>query len=283
MSAVRDEQVDVLVDLLVGLLPAGPALYPEGELTDEPEQVLVAELIREAALEGVREELPHSLAVTVEEMLRASPIATLTDIHANIYVERPSQKAIVIGSGGSRLREVGTTRASTSRRCLARRCSSTCASRSPRTGSVTPSSSAASASDHPPHNVATIMGSRQRHADERFPGTHDRSEIVHARQLERVILADPWFGTYFGGDASSRCVVRPMALLRGQRRQRAVAVRLDDDGRLETCAPFGLDDLLGLVWRPNWRRISADVAARRLREKRPTSRWPGVHVVADEG
>ena len=108
VSAVRDEQVDVLVDLLVGLLPAGPALYPEGELTDEPEQVLVAELIREAALEGVREELPHSLAVTVEEMVPRSD-RDLTDVHANIYVERPSQKAIVIGSGGSRLREVGTT------------------------------------------------------------------------------------------------------------------------------------------------------------------------------
>jgi GTPase len=108
VSAVRGEQVDLLVDLLVGLLPAGPALYPQGELTDEPEQVLVAEFIREAALEGVREELPHSLAVTVEEMLPRAD-RDLTDVHANIYVERPSQKAIVIGSGGSRLREVGTT------------------------------------------------------------------------------------------------------------------------------------------------------------------------------
>jgi GTP-binding protein Era len=108
VSAVRGEQVDLLVDVLVRLLPAGPPLYPSGELTDEPEQVLVAEFIREAALEGVRQELPHSLAVTVEEMVPREN-RDLIDVHANIYVERPSQKAIVIGSRGARLREVGTT------------------------------------------------------------------------------------------------------------------------------------------------------------------------------
>lgn len=69
VSAVGDKQVGLLADLLVPLLPEGPALYPEGDLTDEPEQVMVAELIREAALEGVRDELPHSIAVVVEEML----------------------------------------------------------------------------------------------------------------------------------------------------------------------------------------------------------------------
>ena len=67
-SAVKGEQVDVVADLLVGHLPPGPPLYPGGELTDEPEAVMVAELIREAALEGVRDELPHSLAVVVDEM-----------------------------------------------------------------------------------------------------------------------------------------------------------------------------------------------------------------------
>jgi GTPase len=108
VSAVRGEQVDLLVDVLVRLLPAGPPLYPSGELTDEPEQVLVAEFIREAALEGVRQELPHSLAVIVEEMVPREN-RDLIDVHANIYVERPSQKAIVIGSRGARLREVGTT------------------------------------------------------------------------------------------------------------------------------------------------------------------------------
>nr|WP_037843326.1 GTPase Era [Streptomyces sp. NRRL F-5126] len=104
-------QVSLLADLLVPLLPESPPLYPEGDLTDEPEQVMVAELIREAALEGVRDELPHSIAVVVEEMLpRPDRPADrpLVDIHANVYIERPSQKGIVIGPKGSRLKEVGT-------------------------------------------------------------------------------------------------------------------------------------------------------------------------------
>ncbi|QMU75591.1 GTPase Era [Streptacidiphilus sp. PB12-B1b] len=111
VSAVADQQVELLADLLVPLLPQGPQLYPEGDLTDEPEQIMVAELIREAALEGVRDELPHSLAVVVEEMLprEGRPEGKpLLDIHANVYIERQSQKAIVIGSKGSRLKHVGT-------------------------------------------------------------------------------------------------------------------------------------------------------------------------------
>ena len=101
----------LLEDLLVGLLPEGPQLYPDGDLTDAPEEILVAELIREAALEGVRDELPHSIAVVVEEMaLREDRPADkpLLDIHANLYVERDSQKGIVIGHKGARLRDVGT-------------------------------------------------------------------------------------------------------------------------------------------------------------------------------
>ncbi|MFD0261418.1 GTPase Era [Kitasatospora indigofera] len=112
VSAVADTQVGLLADLLTPLLPAGPALYPDGDLTDEPEQVMVAELIREAALEGVRDELPHSLAVVVEEMIprEGRPAdRPLLDIHANVYIERQSQKAIVIGAKGARLKHVGTT------------------------------------------------------------------------------------------------------------------------------------------------------------------------------
>jgi GTPase len=112
VSAVGDKQVSLLADLLVPLLPEGPALYPEGDLTDEPEAVMVAELIREAALEGVRDELPHSIAVVVEEMLPREgrpENKPLLDVHANIYIERPSQKGIVIGPKGARLKEVGTT------------------------------------------------------------------------------------------------------------------------------------------------------------------------------
>ncbi|WP_042367902.1 GTPase Era [Streptacidiphilus neutrinimicus] len=111
VSAQEGKQVDLLVDLLVPLMPEGPTLYPHGDLTDEPEQIMVAELIREAALEGVRDELPHSLAVVVEEMIprEGRPAdRPLLDIHANVYIERQSQKAIVIGTRGARLKAVGT-------------------------------------------------------------------------------------------------------------------------------------------------------------------------------
>jgi len=108
VSAVAGDQVGLLADLLVARLPEGPALYPDGELTDAPEQVIVAELIREAALEGVRDELPHSIAVTIDEMMPHEGRDNLLDVHAVIHVERSSQKGIVIGKGGARLREVGT-------------------------------------------------------------------------------------------------------------------------------------------------------------------------------
>ncbi|MDB1088225.1 GTPase Era [Streptomyces sp. ACA25] len=111
VSAVKGEQVDLLADLLAPLLPLSPPLYPEGDLTDEPEQVMIAELIREAALEGVRDELPHSIAVVVEEMIPREDRPAdkpLLDIHANLFIERSSQKGIVIGPQGKRLKEVGT-------------------------------------------------------------------------------------------------------------------------------------------------------------------------------
>ena len=108
VSATTGEQVDVLIDVLVAQLPPGPAFYPDGELTDEPEEVLMAELIREAALEGVRDELPHSLAVVIDEVAPREGRDDLIDVHAILYVERDSQKGIVIGKGGARLREVGT-------------------------------------------------------------------------------------------------------------------------------------------------------------------------------
>lgn len=111
VSAKSGDQIGLLADLLVAQMPEGPALYPEGELTDAPEEQIAAELIREAALEGVRDELPHSIAVVVEEMaLRPDrpEDKPLLDIHANLFVERDSQKGIVIGHRGARLREVGT-------------------------------------------------------------------------------------------------------------------------------------------------------------------------------
>ncbi len=113
VSATTGEQVDILVGVLAEQLEPGPAFYPDGELTDEPEETLMAELIREAALEGVRDELPHSLAVVIDEVTpregRTEEQGELIDVHALIYVERDSQKGIVIGRGGERLKRVGTT------------------------------------------------------------------------------------------------------------------------------------------------------------------------------
>jgi GTPase len=110
-SAVRGDQVSEVGSVLSSYLPVSPMLYPDGVLTDEPQIIMIAELVREAALEGVRDEMPHSLAVVVEEMLprEGRPDGSpLLDIRVNVFVERSSQKAIIIGKGGSRLREVGT-------------------------------------------------------------------------------------------------------------------------------------------------------------------------------
>ncbi|WP_062242820.1 GTPase Era [Brevibacterium epidermidis] len=111
VSAVEDFQVDTVDSVLAAHLPKSPPLYPDGDLTDEPEEKMIAELVREAALEGVRDELPHSLAVQVEEMYPRegrSEDNPLWNVHVNLYVERPSQKAIIIGKGGSRLKAIGS-------------------------------------------------------------------------------------------------------------------------------------------------------------------------------
>lgn len=113
VSAISGEQVELLIGVLVDQLKPGPAFYPDGELTDEPEETLMAEFIREAALEGVRDEMPHSLAVVIDEMTtregRTEEQGELIDVHAIIYVERDSQKGIIIGKGGARLKHVGST------------------------------------------------------------------------------------------------------------------------------------------------------------------------------
>jgi GTPase len=108
VSARTGEQLDLLVELLFRHLPEGRPLYPEGHLTDEPEQHLVAELIREQALALVRDELPHSVAVLVDEMGPDPDREDLLVIRATLFVERPSQKPIVLGRRGAVLREIGT-------------------------------------------------------------------------------------------------------------------------------------------------------------------------------
>ncbi len=112
VSALTGDQVGIVTDELIKLLPEGPQLYPDGEVTDEPTEMRIAELIREAVLEGVQDELPHSITVTIEEMgLRPDRPENkpLMDIFASMVVERDSQKGIVIGHRGERLKQVGQT------------------------------------------------------------------------------------------------------------------------------------------------------------------------------
>ncbi len=114
VSAVRGEHIDVLSQLVLDRMPPSPPLYPRDAITDETEETLISELIREAALEELNDELPHSIAVTIEEIHEEAARPESKDqrplmrIHASIHVERDSQKGIVIGKGGSRLRQIGT-------------------------------------------------------------------------------------------------------------------------------------------------------------------------------
>ena len=110
VSSNNGENIEALIEEFTQLLPEGPDLYVDGEVTDEPLEIMIAELIREAALEGVEDELPHSIAVTIEEMSEREDRPAdkpMMDIHANLFVERDSQKGIIIGKGGSRLKNVG--------------------------------------------------------------------------------------------------------------------------------------------------------------------------------
>lgn len=108
VSAVNGTQVDTLIDLLGSRMPLSPPLYPQGQDTDEDDTAMIAELIREAALESLSQELPHSLAVQVEEIIKKpGKRGEIWNIHVNLFVERDSQKAIIIGRKGSRLKEIG--------------------------------------------------------------------------------------------------------------------------------------------------------------------------------
>jgi len=112
VSAATGSNIPLLTDLLIQALPEGPSLYPEDEVTNEPVEITIAEYIREAALAEARDELPHSIAVVVEEIVPREDRPEdkpLTDVRADIYVERDSQKAIVIGKKGARLGAIGST------------------------------------------------------------------------------------------------------------------------------------------------------------------------------
>lgn len=105
VSVSNTEQLDEMSQLLLTLLPESPPLYDVEQTTEESTEDRLSELIREAALEEVREELPHSIAVTIEDQEERDD--GLLEIYANLIVERDSQKGIVIGKGGSRLRTIG--------------------------------------------------------------------------------------------------------------------------------------------------------------------------------
>ncbi|MEZ2188673.1 GTPase Era [Corynebacterium sp. CCM 9204] len=103
VSAQSGEQLDVLVDVLTGVLPEGPKFYPDDHVTDDDRNTRMSELIREAALAGLKDELPHSVAVEIDEVLPNEERPDVLDIHAVLYVERPGQKDIIIGKDGRRL------------------------------------------------------------------------------------------------------------------------------------------------------------------------------------
>jgi GTPase len=107
VSSLTGTQLDILAAELVALLPESPALYPAEAVTEETLEDRVAELVREAALEGVEDELPHSIAVTVDDIDLDDP--ELARVYVNLFVERDSQKGIIIGHRGSRLKEVGSS------------------------------------------------------------------------------------------------------------------------------------------------------------------------------
>ncbi|REA71901.1 GTPase Era [Staphylococcus pseudintermedius] len=105
ISALEGHNVDHFINVLKSYLPEGPQYYPDGQISDHPEQFVVSELIREKILQTTSEEIPHAIGVNVERMTQESE--DRVHIEAVIYVERDSQKGIVIGNGGKKLKEVG--------------------------------------------------------------------------------------------------------------------------------------------------------------------------------
>ena len=106
ISSLTNVQLDVLAKELIALMPESQPLYPSDAVTDEDLESRISELIREAVLEGVEDELPHSIAVTIDDMTERED-RDMLDIYANLFVERDSQKGIIIGHKGERLADVG--------------------------------------------------------------------------------------------------------------------------------------------------------------------------------
>lgn len=106
VSARRGDNVETLLKLLIEAMPEGPKYFPDDMITDQPERVLCAEIIREKALLNLRDEIPHGIGVEMLQIKKVSP--TLTEIHANVYCERASHKSIIIGKQGAMLQKIGS-------------------------------------------------------------------------------------------------------------------------------------------------------------------------------
>jgi GTP-binding protein Era len=108
VSAKKLDQTELLLDLLARTLPESPALYPKDINTDQAQELMFSDLIREAAIAELYEELPHSVMVTIDEMGERVG-GSIFDVVATLHVERDSQKGIIIGPQGSKLKAIGTT------------------------------------------------------------------------------------------------------------------------------------------------------------------------------
>jgi len=108
ISALRAESTDELLNSIRKILPEGPQFFPDDMITDSPERVIAAEIIREKALTFLQEEIPHGIAVEIISM-KKRPKGDLVDVEATVYCERESHKSIVIGKGGAMLKKIGAT------------------------------------------------------------------------------------------------------------------------------------------------------------------------------
>jgi GTPase len=158
VSAETGDNVDRLLDVMVSHLPEGPRLFPTGQVSDQPERQLAAEILREKLIRRGREELPHSIAVTVDDVVPDEEREDLLRIDAVVHVERDSQKGIVIGKGGSNLKAAATEARHELEVLFGAKVYLSTHVRSPRSGSATPSSWVGSATDR----LGTQPGREQR-------------------------------------------------------------------------------------------------------------------------
>lgn len=134
VSARRGDNMDTLLELISGAMPQGPKYFPDDMMTDQPERILCAEIIREKALNNLRDEVPHGIGV---DMLKIAKVRDgLYEMHADVYCDRASHKSIIIGKQGAMLRKSAPRPASISKSSWARRWICGCGSRCGRAGGI---------------------------------------------------------------------------------------------------------------------------------------------------